>query len=111
MVLWMCHQLLFVSAVRYFVLRSLSSVRCSKAKYVVWTADSSKVAILGKHTVAVCSKKLTCLCTVHENIRIKSGAWEDSGVFIYNTNNHIKYILPDTPNTCLLYTSPSPRDS
>ena len=45
--------------------------------------------------VAVCSKKLTCLCTVHENIRIKSGAWEDSGVFIYNTNNHIKYILPN----------------
>lgn len=75
--------------------KSLSSVRCSKAKYVVWTADSSKVAILGKHTVAVCSKKLTCLCTVHENIRIKSGAWEDSGVFIYNTNNHIKYILPN----------------
>ena len=50
MVLLMCYQLLPVYAVPYFVLRSLSSVRCSKAKYVVWTADSSKVAILGKHS-------------------------------------------------------------
>ena len=30
--------------------RSLNSVRCSKAKYVVWTPDSSKVAVLGKHS-------------------------------------------------------------
>jgi coatomer protein complex subunit alpha (xenin) len=75
--------------------KSVNSVRCPKAKYVVWNSDSSKVAILGKHTLAVCTKKLESVCSVHENIRIKSGAWEDSGVFIYNTNNHIKYVLPN----------------
>ena len=47
------------------VLRSLSSVRCSKAKYVVWTTDSSKVAILGKHSewrmhVCACMKVVMC---------------------------------------------------
>ena len=31
---------------------------------------------------------------VHETIRIKSGAWDDAGVFIYSTLNHIKYCLP-----------------
>ena len=33
------------------------------------------------------------LCTIHENVRIKSGAWDDSGVFVYTTSNHIKYTL------------------
>ena len=31
---------------------------------------------------------------VHETIHIKSGAWDDAGVFIYSTLNHIKYYLP-----------------
>ncbi|KAJ7805571.1 coatomer WD associated region-domain-containing protein [Mycena olivaceomarginata] len=30
---------------------------------------------------------------IHETIRIKSGAWDDSSVFIYSTLNHIKYCL------------------
>ena len=33
------------------------------------------------------------LCTVHESVKIKSGAWDDSGVFVYTTSNHIKYTL------------------
>ncbi|KAF2585094.1 hypothetical protein F2Q70_00033716 [Brassica cretica] len=34
-------------------------------------------------------------CTLHETIRVKSGAWDDNGVFIYTTLNHIKYCLPN----------------
>jgi coatomer protein complex subunit alpha (xenin) len=30
---------------------------------------------------------------IHETIRIKSGAWDDAGVFIYSTLNHVKYCL------------------
>ncbi len=43
--------------------------------------------------IAICNRKLENLCTIHENIRVKSGAWEESGVFIYTTSNHIKYAL------------------
>ena len=32
---------------------------------------------------------------MHETIRVKSGAWDDHGVFIYTTLNHIKYALPN----------------
>ncbi len=32
-------------------------------------------------------------CNIHETIRIKSGAWDENGVFIYTTLNHIKYCL------------------
>lgn len=32
---------------------------------------------------------------IHETIRIKSGAWDDAGVFLYTTLNHIKYALPN----------------
>ena len=34
-------------------------------------------------------------CAVHETIRVKSGAWDDCGVFVYTTLNHIKYALPN----------------
>lgn len=73
--------------------RSLASVKVNKVRYVVWSADMAHVALLGKHVVAICNRKLECLCTVHENIRVKSGAWEENGVFVYTTSNHIKYAL------------------
>lgn len=73
--------------------RSLASVKVPKVKYVVWSQDMTHVALLSKHVIAICSRKLENLCTIHENIRVKSGAWEESGVFVYTTSNHIKYAL------------------
>ena len=32
---------------------------------------------------------------VHETIRVKSAAWDDNGVLVYTTLNHIKYCLPN----------------
>ncbi len=37
---------------------------------------------------------LVC-CAVHETIRVKSAAWDDTGVLVYTTLNHIKYCLPN----------------
>ncbi|KAI3962511.1 hypothetical protein MKW92_032009 [Papaver armeniacum] len=51
-------------------------------KYVVWSNDLETVALLSKHAIVIASKKL-------------SGAWDDNGVFIYTTLNHIKYCLPN----------------
>lgn len=34
-------------------------------------------------------------CAVHETIRVKSAAWDDTGVLVYTTLNHIKYCLPN----------------
>lgn len=73
--------------------RSLATVKIAKVKYVVWSSDMSHVALLSKHTIAICNRKLENLCTIHENVRVKGGAWEESGVFIYTTSNHIKYAL------------------
>ncbi|XP_064643414.1 coatomer subunit alpha-like isoform X3 [Lineus longissimus] len=73
--------------------RSLASVKVTKVKYVVWSADVQFVALLSKHGITICNRKMENLCTIHENIRVKSGAWEESGVFVYTTSNHIKYAL------------------
>ncbi|XP_033632852.1 coatomer subunit alpha-like [Asterias rubens] len=73
--------------------RSVGTVRISKVRYAIWSADMSHVALLGKHTLGICNRKLDSLCTIHENIRVKSGAWDESGVFIYTTSNHIKYVI------------------
>uniref|UniRef100_UPI00358FCA42 coatomer subunit alpha isoform X1 n=1 Tax=Myxine glutinosa TaxID=7769 RepID=UPI00358FCA42 len=73
--------------------RNLASVKMSKVKYVVWSGDMSHVALLAKHMIMICNRRLESLCSIHENIRVKSGAWEDTGVFFYTTSNHIKYAL------------------
>jgi len=73
--------------------RNLGNVKIPKCRYVVWSADMSLVALLSKHLVTICTRKLEVLCSVHENTRVKFGTWDDSGVFIYTTSNHIKYAI------------------
>ena len=43
--------------------------------------------------LAICTKSLTTLATIQESTRIKSGAWDENGVFVYTTSNHVKYAL------------------
>ncbi|CAI0422909.1 unnamed protein product [Linum tenue] len=64
-------------------------------KYVVWSNEMDSVALLSKHAIVIANKKLAHQCTLHETIRVKSGAWDDNGVFIYSTLNHMKYCLPN----------------
>ncbi|EGD72417.1 COP1 protein [Salpingoeca rosetta] len=75
--------------------RALASISTSRIKYAVWNKDSSQVALLGKHDITVCDKHLRQICTIHETIRVKSAVWEESGVLIYTTLNHLKYALPN----------------
>ncbi|XP_026322907.1 coatomer subunit alpha isoform X2 [Hyposmocoma kahamanoa] len=78
--------------------RTVASVKVSKCRYAIWNSDMSLVALLGKHTVTLCTKKLEQLCTITEGARVKSGAFDDSTpqpVFIYTTANHIKYCCRD----------------
>lgn len=74
--------------------RSLAHVKIAKCRHVVWSPDMTMVALLSKHVVKVCSRRLDELCRVTETTRVKSGLWdEQGGVFIYTTSNHIKYTL------------------
>uniref|UniRef100_A0A646QF04 Coatomer subunit alpha n=1 Tax=Hemiscolopendra marginata TaxID=943146 RepID=A0A646QF04_9MYRI len=73
--------------------RSITTLKLSKVKYVFWSSTMTHVALLSKHVLTLCNRKLEMLCSVHENTRIKSGAWDESGVFIYTTSNHIKYAI------------------
>ena len=75
--------------------RALKTVRITKAKYVVWSPDMSHVALLGRNALVVCNRKLQTVCTVNENVRVKSAAWDEGGVLVYTTSNHIKYALPN----------------
>ena len=71
----------------------MAEVKVSKVRYVVWSNDMSHVALLAKRGITLCNKKLEILATLQESTHVKSGAWEDTGVFIYTTSNHIKYAL------------------
>ncbi|CAI9116850.1 OLC1v1018116C1 [Oldenlandia corymbosa var. corymbosa] len=70
-------------------------LQTSFIRYVVWSSDMSSVALLSKHSIVIADKSLVHRCTLHETIRVKSGAWDDNGVFIYTTLTHIKYCLPN----------------
>mmetsp|Transcript_15468 Transcript_15468/g.33334 ORF Transcript_15468/g.33334 Transcript_15468/m.33334 type:complete len:1281 (+) Transcript_15468:267-4109(+) len=76
----------------------IAEVSASLIKYVAWSEDSKRVALLGKHVIVIASRKLEVLATIHETIRVKSAAWDDSGVLLYTTLNHLKYCLPNGDN-------------
>ncbi|KAK9466232.1 coatomer WD associated region-domain-containing protein [Lipomyces arxii] len=73
--------------------KSLAELSASGVKYAVWSPDGQHVALLSKHTITIATKNLDIVCSLHETIRIKSACWNDSGVLIYSTLNHIKYTL------------------
>ncbi|CAD6343523.1 unnamed protein product [Miscanthus lutarioriparius] len=73
----------------------LGELQTPAVKYVVWSSDMESVALLSKHAVVIASKKLVHQCTLHETTRVKSGAWDENGVYIYTTLNHMKYCLPN----------------
>mmetsp|Transcript_20482 Transcript_20482/g.45185 ORF Transcript_20482/g.45185 Transcript_20482/m.45185 type:complete len:1235 (-) Transcript_20482:65-3769(-) len=64
-------------------------------RYVVWAPSGHYVAFMSKHNVLMAGKNLEYLHCFHENIRVKSGAWDENGVFIYTTLSHVKYCLPN----------------
>ncbi|KAL7422515.1 hypothetical protein Q5752_003163 [Cryptotrichosporon argae] len=76
----------------------LGEISTPPVKYAVWSTDGSMVALLSKHTITICNKELEQAALIHETIRIKSAAWDDSGVLIYTTLNHIKYALSHGDN-------------
>ncbi|KAM7479344.1 hypothetical protein LguiA_027557 [Lonicera macranthoides] len=73
----------------------LGDLQTPNVKYVIWSNDMESVALLSKHAIVIASKKLVHQCYLHEAIRVKSGGWDDNGVFIYTTLNHLKYCLPN----------------
>ncbi|KAF8208547.1 coatomer WD associated region-domain-containing protein [Mycena galopus ATCC 62051] len=73
--------------------KTLAEVNSPPVKYVVWSNDGSLVALMNKYTITIANKNFSQHSLIHETIRIKSGAWDDSGVFIYSTLNHVKCCL------------------
>lgn len=73
--------------------KNVSELKIPKCRYAIWSNDGNFVALLSKHCIVLCTKKLESICSIHENTRIKSGAWDDFNVFVYTTSNHIKYAI------------------
>ncbi|KAI8814129.1 coatomer WD associated region-domain-containing protein [Cladochytrium replicatum] len=78
--------------------QTVSELSVNGVRYVVWSPDNAMVALLSKHTIVIANKKLEQLCLIHETIKVKSGTWDESGVFMYSTLNHVKYALPQGDN-------------
>ena len=73
--------------------KQIAELSVAGVKYVAWSNDGLYAALLSKHNVTIVNKSLDQISTLHETIRIKSAAWDDAGVLLYSTLNHIKYTL------------------
>ncbi|CCX30812.1 Similar to Coatomer subunit alpha; acc. no. P53622 [Pyronema omphalodes CBS 100304] len=78
--------------------KTLAELPVAGVKYVVWSNDGMHAALLAKHNVTIVTKNLEQVSTLHETIRIKSATWDDAGVLLYSTLNHIKYTLLNGDN-------------
>ena len=78
--------------------KQLAELSVSGVKYVSWSNDGLYAALLSKHNVTIVTKTLEQVSTLHETIRIKSATWDDAGVLLYSTLNHIKYTLLNGDN-------------
>lgn len=72
------------------------------AKQVVMSACKKFVACIGSNKILICDGSLNILSTIIEQRKIKSAAWEESGVLIYNTPVHVKYALTDGETTTII---------
>ncbi|KAG7663675.1 uncharacterized protein J8A68_002791 [[Candida] subhashii] len=78
--------------------KELSEISVNNVKYVAWSNNGQHLALLSKHTITIANRDLELITSMHETIRIKSAAWDDSGVLLYSTLNHIKYTLLNGDN-------------
>ncbi len=78
--------------------KSVAELSVSGVKYVFWSNDGLYAALLSKHNVTIVTKTLEQVSTLHETIRIKSATWDDAGILLYSTLNHIKYTLLNGDN-------------
>lgn len=78
--------------------KTVAELAVTGVKYVVWSNDGLYAALLSKHNVTIVTKSLEQVSTLHETIRIKSATWDDAGVLLYSTLNHIKYTLLNGDN-------------
>ncbi|VDQ02746.1 unnamed protein product [Trichobilharzia regenti] len=74
-------------------LATLKHTKVSFIRHVIWSPDGQYVGMFTKLYLYLCDRHLEVKASIHETVRIKSGAWEEHGVFIYTTSNHIKYCL------------------
>ncbi|RKF53627.1 putative coatomer subunit alpha [Erysiphe neolycopersici] len=78
--------------------QSFAELNVAGVKYVVWSNDGQHAALLSKHNVTIVTKNLEQVSSLHETIRIKSAVWDDLGILLYSTLNHIKYTLLNGDN-------------
>ena len=78
--------------------KSTAELAVNGVKYVVWSNDGLYAALLSKHNVTIVTKSLEQVSSLHETIRIKSATWDDAGVLLYSTLNHVKYTLLNGDN-------------
>jgi len=78
----------------YEARRIIGELQINRCKYVIWNEDFSMIACLSKNQVILANKNLEQVAASNESVRVKGGCWDSNKpIFIYNTSNHVKYLI------------------
>lgn len=71
------------------------AARCGRASFVLVGRTWRVPALIHDAPgVTLVTRKLEQVATVSESSPVKSGAFDEDGVFLYTTVTHMKYLLP-----------------
>lgn len=72
-----------------------------RVKRIVMSPDKRYIACIGENRITICDGMLNILSKTKEARKIKSAAWDETGVLIYSTPVHIRYVLTNGDATTL----------
>ena len=78
--------------------KKISTNEISDFKFVIWNANSTLAALVGKNHIYFVNKNLEILHKIKENAKIKSAKFDENSVLFYTTHFHIKYCLQNGLN-------------
>ncbi|KAK9170764.1 Coatomer protein complex subunit alpha [Cryptosporidium meleagridis] len=74
---------------------------------IQWSQDKSVIAIVCKYNIIFTNSELQVIATYTENLTVKSGIWHETlPIFIYTTQGHIKYAIPNINESGIIQTIP-----
>ena len=92
-VVWSVHTVLMGTHGALHCSVAVAHSRGGGVRYVAWSQDGKNVALISKTGVVLADKNAAHLHSLFETSRIKGGAWDENGVFVYATMSHVKYCL------------------
>jgi len=78
--------------------KSQKEMRFPGLKMAIWNTNYTSLALINKTHIIIVNRDLQQKCSLAHNTKVKSGNWDDSGVFVYSSDRQLFYLLTNGDN-------------